>query len=125
MYAIVALSSEMLRNTALIDDRVYGGLAIYLLTALLFASIHRHISALDQAAYSTPLAGDAVRFSWDQSLYFSLSTITTVGYGDIFPKSTWARSACVTESVTGVFLSIVFIARLAALPTPQRKHEQH
>lgn len=124
IYAIMALASELLKNSALIDDRVYGGLTIYLLTALMFASVHRHVSALDPNAYVAGSTGKSVVLVWDSSLYFSIATITTVGYGDIVPITPWARSAVMLEAICGVFITIVFIARLAALHTPGRaRHE--
>jgi hypothetical protein len=42
-----------------------------------------------------------------ESLYFSWITITTTGFGDIFPASTWARLLCMSELGVGLTL-IVF-----------------
>jgi len=42
-----------------------------------------------------------------ESLYFSWITITTTGFGDIFPKSTLARILCMTELGIGLMM-IVF-----------------
>lgn len=117
IYAIIALASEMLKNESLIDDRVYGGISIYLMAAMMFSSIHRHISALDPNAYFLTLGDKPILLFWDDTLYFSISTITTLGYGDIIPKSPWARTACMLEAIVGVFITVVFIARLAAWPS--------
>ena len=117
IYAIIALASEMLRNESLIDDRVYGGISIYLLAAMMFSSIHRHVSAVDPDAYYLTLGDKPILLLWNDAIYFSISTITTVGYGDIIPKSAWARAVCMLEAIVGVFITIVFIARLAALPS--------
>ena len=117
LYAIIALASEMLKNESLIDDRVYGGISIYLLAAMMFSSIHRHVSAVDPDAYFLTSASKPILLLWNDALYFSISTITTVGYGDIIPVSPWARATCMLEAIVGVFITIVFIARLAALPS--------
>ncbi len=123
IYAIIALSSEMLRNDSLIDDRVYGGITIYLLAAMMFSSIHRHVSAIDPDAYYLTLVDKPMLLLWNDALYFSISTISTVGYGDIIPRSPWARAVCMLEAVIGVFITIVFIARLASLPANPAKHK--
>lgn len=121
-YAIFALAGLLLRDTALMDDRVYGGMSIYILAALMFSGIHRHISAVDPAAYSNGLTNQPHALLWNHALYFSLSTITTVGYGDIVPRSNWARAMSNLEAVIGVAITIVFIARLASLPRPSQQH---
>ena len=117
IYAMIALASEMLKNESLIDDRVYGGISIYLLAAMMFSSIHRHVSAVDPNAYYLTLGDKPTLLLWNDAIYFSISTITTVGYGDIIPRSAWARATCMLEAIVGVFITIVFIARLASLPS--------
>ena len=117
IYAIIALASEMLTNESLIDDRVYGGISIYLMAAMMFSSIHRHVSAVDPNAYFLTADGKPILLLWNDAIYFSISTITTVGYGDIIPRSAWARATCMLEAIVGVFITIVFIARLASLPS--------
>ena len=117
IYAIIALASEMLTNESLIDDRVYGGISIYLMAAMMFSSIHRHVSAVDPNAYFLTLGDKPILLLWNDAIYFSISTITTVGYGDIIPMSAWARATCMLEAIVGVFITIVFIARLASLPS--------
>ena len=107
----------MLKNESLIDDRVYGGISIYLLAAMMFSSIHRHVSAVDPNAYYLTLGDKPTLLLWNDAIYFSISTITTVGYGDIIPRSAWARATCMLEAIVGVFITIVFIARLASLPS--------
>jgi hypothetical protein len=47
-----------------------------------------------------------------ETLYFSFSTLTTVGYGDIIPVSNPARMLAMMEATTGVFYLAVLIARL-------------
>ena len=117
IYAIIALASEMLTNESLIDDRVYGGISIYLMAAMMFSSIHRHVSAVDPNAYFLTLGDKPILLLWNDAIYFSITTITTVGFGDIIPMSPWARATCMLEAIVGVFITIVFIARLASLPS--------
>lgn len=124
-YSTICISAMLLRSNSLIDDRLYGGIAVYLLSAIMFATMHRHISENDPTSYWATIDAKAVTLNWDTSLYFSISTITTVGFGDIVARSPWARALTMLESAAGIFITAVFIARLAAVGlTTGTKHKQ-
>jgi hypothetical protein len=42
-------------------------------------------------------------------------TLTTLGYGDVFPLSDMARMFTVAEALTGQLYLVIFMARLVAL----------
>jgi hypothetical protein len=48
-------------------------------------------------------------------IYFSLTTLATIGYGDITPVSLQARYAAVAEGITGQFYLAILVARLVGL----------
>ncbi len=48
-------------------------------------------------------------------LYFSFSTLTTLGYGDIVPVSPLARMLTSVEAITGQLYLTVLVARLVGL----------
>ncbi len=52
-------------------------------------------------------------------LYFSFVTLTTVGYGDVLPATSIARSSAVLVAVAGQVLLMVMIARLVGLHVVQ------
>jgi Ion channel len=49
------------------------------------------------------------------ALYFSFTTLSTVGYGDIIPVSGVARMLAIVEAVFGMFYVTLLIARLVSL----------
>ena len=56
------------------------------------------------------------------SLYFSVATLTTVGYGDTLPATDVTRSLAIIEGIFGVMYVAVMIARfvgLRGLATPE------
>ena len=58
----------------------------------------------------------AVEFSaWTQFLYFSLTTLTTLGYGDITPINPFARIWATLEAVVGTLYVAILVARLVSL----------
>ncbi len=50
-----------------------------------------------------------------QMRYFSFETLTTLGYGDIVPRSPAARMLATIEAVMGQIYLTVLIARLVGL----------
>ena len=54
-------------------------------------------------------------------LYFSLVTLTTLGYGDIAPIHPITRSLATTEAVFGQFYVAVIVARLVSLVILERE----
>ncbi len=48
-------------------------------------------------------------------MYFSFVTLTTLGYGDITPVSSGARSLAVVEALCGQLYLAVIVARLIGM----------
>jgi hypothetical protein len=48
-------------------------------------------------------------------VFYSASTMTTLGLGDITPVSSLARSATITEAFTGQIFLTVLVARLVGI----------
>ncbi|HEX6239878.1 MAG TPA: potassium channel family protein [Polyangiales bacterium] len=100
-------------------DKLYAAVSAYLLIGLLFASIYEALEFWQPHAFSLPHAGrDA-----DGLMYFSLVTLSTVGYGDIVPVLPPARVLAVLEAILGQLYLAVLMARLVGLhlsqPGPQ------
>jgi hypothetical protein len=57
------------------------------------------------------------------ALYFSFTTLSTVGYGDIIPLSGVARMLAMVEAVFGMFYVTLLIARLVSLYSSQSTRE--
>lgn len=58
--------------------------------------------------------------NWAGSLYYSVVTITTLGYGEVTPNNDWTRLLVALQTAIGVFMVIVIIARfISFLPKPK------
>jgi hypothetical protein len=94
----------------------------FLLIALLWTLFYGIIDIIDPAAFKVPaeLAADGRLASLGKSgsfngLYFSMVTITTLGYGDISPLSAEARAVATAEAFVGQMFIAVMIARLVGI----------
>ena len=52
---------------------------------------------------------------WNLSIYFSFSTLTTLGYGDIIPIDRWVMFLANMEAVLGSFYLAIMVARLVSI----------
>ncbi|HTC04866.1 MAG TPA: potassium channel family protein, partial [Xanthobacteraceae bacterium] len=57
-------------------------------------------------------------------LYFSFSTLTTVGYGDITPVYPLARNLANLEAVIGQLFPATLLARLISLEIEHRRQSK-
>ena len=109
--AITAMIREMFAETKATIDTIRGGIAVYFLLGILWAFFFRLLLLFDPEALAiSNYQGDLATI-----LYFSFTTLTTLGYGDILPLSWQARSMTITESTLGQIYMTVLIARLVGL----------
>lgn len=101
--------------------RVQGAIAVYLLLAFVWAFAYRLVALGDPGAFSLPASGVERQHLLDRLVYFSLVTLTTVGYGDITPVSPLARSLATLEALTGQLFPAILLARLVSLELYHRQ----
>lgn len=92
-------------------ELLYGLCALYMQIALVFASSYQVINFLQPGAFR----GTDAALGLDDFIYYSLATLTTVGYGDIHAISPAARLLAGAEAVAGVLFIALAVARSLAL----------
>ncbi len=92
---------------------VFGALSLYVLVAILFASLYTLVAELGDEAFFT--SGDDG--SLGERLYFSVVTISTTGFGDLAPASGIARSLVALEIVVGQLYLVTVVAILVTAAT--------
>lgn len=119
-FTTLVLLNTLVRARSVELDTIVGGICVYLLVGVCYALVFRLVIDLDPGAIER--GGVALAVSTTdgsalpaQLLYFSLITLTTVGYGDIMPRSELAQMLCASEAIMGQLYLAIFIARLMAL----------
>lgn len=87
--------------------------AAYGLAAFCFAVLYVHFGRQDANAFSADL-------DLGNALYFSIVTMTTTGYGDIAPKSGWAKSVVCVQILFGFLYNVLFFSIFAGLAGRKR-----
>ena len=113
IFVIVILLRRIVTAKVVDAEVILGSVSMYLLIAIAWAVSYGLIDALAPGSFSGASEGTAASFN--QFLYFSLTTMTTLGYGDVTPLTPLARVWSTLEAVTGVFYLAVLVARLVSL----------
>lgn len=100
--------------SALVGERenganaLYGAIFGYILIALVWSQIYMLTELWAPGSFSLPDDDD----SWNTFFYFSLVTMTTLGYGDILPVSAFTRTLAGLQAAFGTLYIAVLIGRI-------------
>ena len=109
--AIVAgVIRELREDKRVTVQTIFCGLSVYLLLGLAFAVL---FGAVEDISGSYFFAHDEPGTTND-FLYFSLATLTTVGYGDLAAASDLGRAMSVTEALIGQIYLVTVLAVIVA-----------
>jgi hypothetical protein len=133
IFIIVIILRFIFHNDEINRDLIAGAAAVYLLLAIAWAYAYRAIEVLQPGSFAI---ADAQNITYSISLYYSFVTITTLGYGDIFPVTTAAKSCAILEAIVGQLYLVITIALLVGVHVSQTlakksssnksdNHEQH
>jgi Ion channel len=89
---------------------IAGSLTSYLLIGLLFALVVRVLVGVSPHPYFEQVSNAAVTQS--QQIYFSFTTLTTTGYGDLTPTLNLGRALSVLEMLVGQIYLVTVIGLL-------------
>ena len=89
---------------------MFAGLCIYLLIGMAFSYTYGIISSIsDEPVFAQDIDADQSDY-----LYFSFTTMTTTGYGDLSPESDPARSVAITEQLFGQIYLVTVVALIVS-----------
>jgi hypothetical protein len=120
IFIITRFLAFILRAPRVNSEVLCAGLSTYLLLGLLWCFAYRLVSEIDPHAFAITIGSPPNQMlTGYKALYFSLITLSTVGYGDIVPVANVARMLAAMEAMTGTLFMAVLIARLVALYSSQ------
>ena len=120
-YMIVNILLFIYKQDEVTRDLIAGAAVVYLLMALMWVFIYRVVEAAHPGSFtiSTTDIHERMRF-----LYFSLVTITTLGYGDIVPTTSLASSLATLEAVVGQLYLVTTVAWLVGVRVTQSREKK-
>ena len=112
----MGLRKQFTEAGAVTLQTMFGVLCLYLLFGLLFSVAFVTIDQLS----STPFFTASGVHGRDDFLYFSYTTLTTVGYGDLVAATNLGRSLAITEALLGQLYLVSVVAVIISNLRPAR-----
>ena len=104
--------------------RLTISVSLYFLLGLSWFAIYNVINSVQPGSIAeagTPITGVA---HWSTILYFSMVTLTTLGYGDVIAIRPAARMLAVLEASAGVLYLAITVARLVGAAQTARSQQK-
>ncbi|MFZ4683241.1 MAG: potassium channel family protein [Terrimicrobiaceae bacterium] len=128
---VIAVVTRAVFSAPLVDGNIlFGAASIYLLIGVLAGFVFSLVELIVPGSFLVvpaggPTAGSVIKPDAGWLIYFSFTTLTTVGFGDIIPAGEISRSLAVLEAVVGQILLVVMMARLVGLHVAQVSSGRH
>jgi hypothetical protein len=119
-----AILAQIVTAEEVSPDVIFGSIAAYLLFGVVLAMCYHMVNVLDPGNSISTITGaltaDLRHDHFSDFLYFSFVTLTSVGYGDITPVGSAARSLAMFEGILGQLYVAILIARLVSIHIAQK-----
>jgi hypothetical protein len=113
-FVTVVLLHHVLTSSEVTTEILYGAINAYLLVGLTWTCAYLLVEQMRPGSFRATVELGR-QLVWPEYAYFSFTTLTTVGYGDIVPIGGHAKALVVLEAVSGVMYPAILIGRLIAV----------
>jgi hypothetical protein len=117
---VVGLFSYLRHARSVSTLHLYTAISIYLLLGMLWFCIYCAVDIISPGSFSS--SGN-VTDRQSELLYFSLVTLTTIGYGDVVARQEQARMLAALEGMAGVLYIAISVAILVS--AYRRENSEH
>ena len=114
LYLQYLVIRQMIHAHKVDTNTIFGAMNIYLVAGLIWAYAFILLNHFDSSAFHLA-SYENISKEGELFTYYSYSTLTTLGYGDIVPESAQARMLSVLEAVFGQLYLAIVIAKLVSI----------
>ena len=119
LIAPISVIRHLVRRTAIDLETILGAIAAYLLIGMFFAFVYRAAGANEGTAFFGA-QGDG---TFAQDLFFSFTTLTTTGYGNLVPAENPGQSFALAEMLIGQLFLVTAVAGIINLYRPAKRRQ--
>jgi hypothetical protein len=109
LIAPVSIIRHLVLRRTVDSETVLGAIAAYLMAGMFFAFLY-HALGLSQP--QPPFFGTQGMGTFSQDLFFSFTTLTTTGYGNLVPAGNPGQSFAVLEMLIGQLFLVTAVAKV-------------
>jgi hypothetical protein len=113
--APIAIVRHLLRRQTVDSETVMGAIAAYLMAGMFFAFLYRAVGA---AQTQPPFFGSQGPGTFPQDLFFSFTTLTTTGYGNLTPAGNPGQTFAVLEMLIGQLFLVTAVGKVVSTWRP-------
>ena len=117
LLAPVSIIRHLVRRRVVDSETLLGAVAAYLMAGMFFAFLYH---ALGASQTQPPFFGSQGRGTFSQDLFFSFTTLTTTGYGNLVPAGNPGQSFAVLEMLTGQLFLVTAVAKVVNAWRPRQ-----
>ena len=115
-FTIYCILTHMFKAKKVDSDLLAGAASVYLLIGISWGILY---SLLELSRPGSFYIAETIKQktvnTWSVFNYYSFTTLTTTGYGDITPSTIHAQSLSILEAVTGVLFTAFLVSRLVGM----------
>ena len=114
LYLQYLIIMQMVHTHKVDTNTIFGAMNIYIVAGLIWAYAFILLYHFDAAAFHLP-EYETLDKAVELFTYYSYTTLTTLGYGDVVAQSSQARMLSVLEAVFGQLYLAIVIAKLVSI----------
>lgn len=118
--AAVAVLTRVVTEDQVSTRTILGAISVYAILGLIFTFVYATVERVD----GDPFFGTLPNAQSSDFIFFSFTTLTTTGYGDLVPAAQPGRMLAGLEMLFGQIFLVTLVARLVSLWRPRRARRE-
>lgn len=124
LFSALKLLSFLMQVQKVNQETINAALCVYLSLGVAWGMIYVSLETLYPGAFQLAESAKEPSLMVLEMLYYSIVTMSTLGYGDITPVTPFAKNLSALEAIVGQIYLTVLVARLVSLKIPQEEGNQ-
>jgi hypothetical protein len=110
LVAPIAVIRHQIHRRSVDAEALVATIAAYILIGMFFTFVYNFVSLVTH----TPTFGSTTDDSLTNQLFFSFTSLTTTGYGNLIPTSAIGQSVAILEAIVGQLFLVIAVSRVVA-----------